>query len=585
MIRATARQLVTLLLSLVAVTGSFAYGNDPIRDLQSAAIDDNVSALGHWGLEPGKYTQWGNHSLRLVPVYTYGTLGAGAGVDLTSYTGENSPYRSEEKLKAIYGRVPTNSVSPTAEYCDQTDLARLQRAAAAAGKKHVFLVVFDGLDWHTTRAASIHKTGQVGYESGRGSGLHIQDYQAAGTTQFGAMVTAPHNDGTNVDVNLQSVLNPGGVLPGGYNAAKGGGFAWSTAPDLPYLIAQQAGTPPGVGEHAYPDSAATSTAMCTGEKTYNDAISVDFAGNQLSTMAMELQQKGLAVGIVTSVPFNHATPACAYAHNVHRDDYQDLARDMLGLPSVSHSATPLAGLDVVLGGGYGNVVLMDAAQGANFVAGNKYITAADLKAIDLANGGKYVTVTRQAGVAGPAALQQATSRAVAEKKRLFAMFGCGNYSGHLPFQTADGKFDPVHGRGKKAERYTADDLAENPSLADLTRSAIDVLSTNDNGFWMMLEAGDVDWASHDNNIDNTIGAIHSGDAAVKVITDWVDTHSNWQESVMIITGDHGHYFHLKDPALLISKPVAAAAPGDTPGADTPVAKPVPSAATVAADNP
>jgi alkaline phosphatase len=77
-----------------------------------------------------------------------------------------------------------------------------------------------------------------------------------------------------------------------------------------------------------------------------------------------------------------------------------------------------------------------------------------------------------------------------------------------------------------------------------------VLSQNPQGFWLMVEAGDVDWANHDNNIDNSIGAVLSGDAAVKVVTDWVERHSNWNETVLIVTADHGHYLVVQKPELL-----------------------------------
>jgi alkaline phosphatase len=69
-------------------------------------------------------------------------------------------------------------------------------------------------------------------------------------------------------------------------------------------------------------------------------------------------------------------------------------------------------------------------------------------------------------------------------------------------------------------------------------------------FWLMVEPGDVDWANHDNNLDNAIGAVLSGDAAVQVITNWVEQHSNWQDSLLIVTADHGHYLHVTQPERL-----------------------------------
>ena len=105
---------------------------------------------------------------------------------------------------------------------------------------------------------------------------------------------------------------------------------------------------------------------------------------------------------MTSVPISHATPACAYAHNVHRDDYQDLTRDLVGLRSISHPARPLPGVDVLIGGGAGDIKEKDAAgsQGKNFVPGNAWITADDLKAIDASAGGKYVLAVREEGISG-----------------------------------------------------------------------------------------------------------------------------------------------------------------------------------------
>ena len=92
------------LIALVVVTASRAA--DPIRDLQNAAIDANKSDVAHWGLDRNNYTQWTTHSLRLIPVYTFGTAGGGAGVDLNSYIGANSPYRTEAGVRRLYGHPP-----------------------------------------------------------------------------------------------------------------------------------------------------------------------------------------------------------------------------------------------------------------------------------------------------------------------------------------------------------------------------------------------------------------------------------------------------------------------------------------------
>lgn len=526
---------------------------DNIADLQAQAITDGRSPAAHWGTDPENYTQWGTHSNRLIPVYTFGTRGKGQGLDLTSYTGADSPYRSEDALRRIYGRLPTNTLNADAEYLDQTNIAELQRAALAAGKKHVFLVIFDGMDWQTTRAAAIDNSGQVAYDSGRGTGLHFLDYTAGGTTQFGFMVTSPHNDGTRTDVNQQALRNPGGTQPGGYNPEKGGPTPWTPGNDVWYLIGKASAQEPG--EHAYPDSAATATAMTAGIKTYNNSVNIGPTGELLSTVFHEAQDQGYAVGVVSSVTISHATPAAAYAHNVSRNDYQDLTRDMLGLPSISHPEIPLPGLDVAIAGGAGTTRTKDAGQGQNFVPGNVYLTEADRAAIDVRNGGRYVVAERTAGVNGRERLLAAAGEAARSGHRLFGFYGVGSAKGHLPFRTADGDYKPVPGRTKQAEVYTEADLNENPTLADMTQAAIHVLSRDETGFWLMVEPGDVDWANHDNNLDNSIGAVLSGDAAIKTITDWVEQHSDWDESLMIVTADHGHYLFIDDPSLLL--PIAS----------------------------
>lgn len=538
-----------LLLLTVLCAGRVASAGDYLRELQASAIENDYSPSAHWGVDPRKYTQWGSHSNRLIPVYTFGTRGAGKGIDLDDYQGANSPYRSEAALKEIYGYLPTDTVNPEAVWLDQTNIYDLQKAALLAGKRHIILVIFDGTDWDITRAASIYNTKSVPYTEGRGRGLHLQEYTAGGTTQFGFMCTSPHNDGTKANVDEQKVLNPGGTQLGGYNAARGGAAPWlrttkNTRGALEYLIGLPKKDP---GVHAYTDSSSSATSMTAGIKTYNNAINVDPTGVPVMTIAHEAQEKGYSVGVVTSVPISHATPACAYAHNVERDDYQDLSRDLLGLPSIAHPEHPLAGVDVLLGAGWGTMKDQDKAQGKNFVPGNRYIADADLQTIDVRNGGQYVTAVRTSGVAGPAGLAEGVKQAIASQARLFGFYGAGS---HLPFQTADGQYNPAPGRAK-AEEYTPADLAENPTLSDFASAALTVLQDRPTGFWLMIEAGDVDWANHDDNLDTSIGAVNSGDQAVKVVTDWVERHSNWNETVLIVTADHGHYLFLDRPEDLI----------------------------------
>ncbi|MEM9645290.1 MAG: alkaline phosphatase, partial [Planctomycetota bacterium] len=289
---------------------------------------------------------------------------------------------------------------------------------------------------------------------------------------------------------------------------------------------------------------ASATSLTSGKKTYNGSISVSVDGKPIETIAHQLQRdRGFAIGLVTSVPVSHATPAAAYAHNVTRKDYQDISRDLLGLHSAFHRETPLPGVDVLIGGGHGQGAGEEASQGMNFMAGNTYLHQSDMKRSNVDHGGRYVVAQRTKGRRGKEVLEEAAERAVAQNHRLMGFFGVKG--GHLPFQTADGRFDPTFDV-KGTERYSEADLVENPTLAEMTESALSVLQKDEDGFWLMIEAGDVDWANHANNLDNSIGAVLSGDAAFRAVTRWVETHSSWDETALILTADHGHFLVIDD---------------------------------------
>ena len=525
------RLALTTAICLCLAFGEQVRAGDPIRELHKQAFDFNQANWGHWGPRPDLYSSWRSHTNRLVPVYTFG-------ISLKSYRGSRSIYRQQRSLQALYGRVPKGTLNPTANYFDQTQIFNLQTEALRQGKKYIFLIIFDGLDWNVTRAAATYQSGGDVYLEGRGRGLSFQDYRGV-QTDFGYMVTAPHNSGTVTDANLQTVQMAGGIRPGGFNPLLGGSTPWSRPLNPAYLTGTLAGW-----EHPYTDSAAAASAMNSGIKTYNAAINVTVTGTHVAPLSRQLQsQSGFSVGAVTSVPISHATPACVYANNVTRVDYQDLTRDMLGLPSISHPSQPLSGLDVLIGSGWGVNFATDPGQGENFVPGNRFLTARDQKRLT----SRYKVVTRQAGVRGSVSLAKAAAEASHDNKRLFGFFGTRD--SHLPFQTADGEFDPLGGL-KDPEVYTPADILENPSLADMTGAALRVLERNPRGFWLMVESGDVDWANHDNNLDNSIGAILSGAAAFDTVTQWIEANSCWDESVVIVAADHGHLFYLRQPEKL-----------------------------------
>ena len=507
---------------------------DQIREMQQQAFNEKNASWGHWGYQPHQYNQWNNHSNRLIPVYTFG-------ITLNQWREEGSKYRDAEKLKALYGTLPNGTLNPLANYYDQTDIYHLQQTAVEQGYRHIVLIVFDGMDWQTTHAAASYKQGHVPYMSGRGRGLSFLDDTRI-KTDFALVCTSPKFGKTDIDVNAQTVTMGTEPSTGGFDPMRGGSSPWGE-PVTGYLIGRDREQP-----HTFTDSASSASSLTAGIKTYNGSINYGASGEQVVPIARQLETMGYKTGIVSSVPISHATPAAAYANNVTRSDYQDISRDLLGLPSISHKTKPLRGLDVVIGGGWSPDKESDGGQGANFLKGNRYLHQTDLDAANTDNQGQYVVATRTQDVSGAEILEQATTRAIREHKRLLGFFGT-KYDGHLPFQTADGNFNPA-ADGKGQEEYTKEDITENPTLTQMTEAALEHLSANDDKFWLMIEAGDVDWANHANNIDNSIGAVLSGEAAFNAVMNWVDKHQAWDQTAVIVTADHGHFFVNRQPQAI-----------------------------------
>ena len=277
--------------------------DDRIKELQTAGVANQKEKAArpyHFGSQgpDDVFSNHASHTNRLVPVYVFGRK-----ADLGAVTGKNSLYRDPEKIKALYGFLPENTVNPDAEYADQSDLYRVQRDAVARGVQHLFIVWFDGLDWPTTQAAAIVKTGKV-YTAGKGSGLIFQDYTADGTAQFGYVVTSPTHDKNTPDVDAQTVVIPptawaAATTPGSPGRTPGPSARWGLkAPG--YLkgqsanAADQAGVKAAGGVlHAYTDSSTSAAEVVSGRKAYNNGINVTDDGTFVPTLFHELQGAGV----------------------------------------------------------------------------------------------------------------------------------------------------------------------------------------------------------------------------------------------------------------------------------------------------
>lgn len=269
------------------------------------------------------------------------------------------------------------------------------------------------------------------------------------------------------------------------------------------------------------DSAPTATAMVSGVKANNGTLGVTGAarndvcasqkGNEVTTIFDLAETAGYATGIVTTTRVTHATPASTYAKTAQRDwenDSQltdeakangckDIAAQLVDWPSGN-------GFEVILGGGRANFMTKDQADPEKAGKTGARTDGRDLVAEWKAKYNDAAYVTDKAGLD---AVDPANTGRVM------------------------GLFEPSH------MQYEADrDTAAEPSLAEMTSKAIDVLSKNDQGFVLMVEGGRIDHAHHAGNAYRALEDTLALDDAVKAAYGKV----NLEDTLIIVTADHGH---------------------------------------------
>ncbi|MDH7601723.1 MAG: alkaline phosphatase, partial [Armatimonadota bacterium] len=284
------------------------------------------------------------------------------------------------------------------------------------------------------------------------------------------------------------------------------------------------------------DSASAATALSCGVKTDNGNIATSHNDvDRLQTMTEYARSLGLASGVVSTVPFSHATPAAFAAHNNHRDNYTAIAREMItsyGDGKGARGDTPT--IDVIIGGGH-----------PTWASG--YIGSAEYSALKNGTTGQgWTFVERRTGTNGAVSLANAAAGA----SKLFGLYG--GAGGNIEYRNADGS-------GANPE---------NPTLADMSLAAMQVLDRNPKGFFLMIEGGAIDWASHANNINQTIGEMIGFDQAVAAVANWVNqVDPEWRDTLLIVTGDHetGYITRASGvfPNVLLASPGAGILP--TPG--------------------
>ncbi|BBO27276.1 alkaline phosphatase [Alteromonas sp. I4] len=287
-----------------------------------------------------------------------------------------------------------------------------------------------------------------------------------------------------------------------------------------------------------PDSAGTMTAMMSGLKTDVGVIGVDediergncatVAGNEVVT-ALELAEiKGLSTGVISTARITHATPAATYAKSADRnwEDVSDMPEDAVtaGCTDIADqlvnfesnlearfSGIDVDGIEVVMGGGRRHFLPKDeafnSADAVSSVEGDR-TDDRDLTSEwqQMYENGVYVI-----DQAGFDAIDTETT------ERVFGLFN----ESHMQYE---------------ADR--ANDIAGEPSVAEMTEKAINILDNNDKGFFLMVESGRIDHGHHAGSAYNALTDTLAFEAAVKAAYE----NTNPEETLILVTADHSHVF-------------------------------------------
>ena len=225
-----------------------------------------------------------------------------------------------------------------------------------------------------------------------------------------------------------------------------------------------------------PDSASSATALSSGLLTKNGMLNIDDEGNKKTPISYLLKEKRkMKIGIITTVPIHHATPAAFYSYNVNRTNSYDIAKDLVN-----------SNFDYFGDGGF------------------------DLNPQELSD------IEKQ--------LQSNHYKIMKNKEEIEDL------------KKTDDKMiainpNTIAGTSKYAMETNNNDL----NLNDFVRIGINVLD-NKNGFFMMAESGMIDFASHNNDARAVISEVNVLDEAVKEALKFYKKHP--KETLIIVTGDH-----------------------------------------------
>jgi alkaline phosphatase len=280
--------------------------------------------------------------------------------------------------------------------------------------------------------------------------------------------------------------------------AEGKAFGKLAMDDMPQMaLVATAGT-----DSIITDSANSASAYATGHKTaagamgvYADRTADPFDDPRVETIVSLVKRRNaMAVGIVTDTEIQDATPAAMVAHTRRRGAYDQIVAQYF-------AAQP----DVLMGGGLANF-LPQGAEGAR-----------RRDQIDYVARFKDAAYAFAANAAELKAVPQDT-------KKLLGLFNLRNMDGVL-----DRKFL----KAGSVRRF-----ADQPDLTEMTAKALDILSQNPNGFFLMVEAGMIDKYTHLLDMERAVYDTIMFDNTVKLVRDW--SKARGDDTLILVLADHAH---------------------------------------------
>jgi len=239
-------------------------------------------------------------------------------------------------------------------------------------------------------------------------------------------------------------------------------------------------------------------------------------GVAVPTLLEQAIAKSKATGVVTTARLTHATPATTYAHICNRNAEYDIARQAVPGGAGANPALGTGGVDVLMGG-----------DSRYWVPFNTSIPNKGRP-----DGRNLVSELQAKGYTYVNDLTSLNAAATTAGTKIIGLFDQAQSQGHMSYEL---------------DR----DPALEPSLAQMTTKAIDILSKNTNGYFLMVEGGRIDHALHDTNAMRALADTIAFDNAIKAALDKVDLTN----TLIVVTADHDHtmafngYSHLGNNIL------------------------------------